>query len=223
MAIVNLAKNERINLSKKAPGLSNVMIGLGWDPATAESYRGKTTERRGLFSKMFKGDSSDNTQIPEGLRSTLDLDASAILLSNGKFRGQSDLVYYGNLHHKSKCVQHLGDNLTGDGDGDDEEILINLAELPDAYDKIILVVTIYSAKSKKQSFGLVNNVFIRLIDQSKGNELCRYEDNTIKIQHADATTLIFGELERVNGTWEFHAIGEGNTDGSISETCHRYM
>lgn len=227
MAVVNLSKGQRVDLSKQVPGLKKVMVGLGWDPVTAESYRTVSDETekkgKGLLSKLIKGHNTEKVEIPKGLRSSFDLDASVIMLQGDKFKSSNDLVYYGNLNHKSKSIRHMGDNLTGDGDGDDEEIFIDLENVPREYNKLIIVVTIYSAKQKEQSFGLINNSFIRLVDESTGKEICKYADEKIKVEEASATTLIFGELERVNNSWEFHAVGTGNTDGSIRETCEHYI
>lgn len=223
MAVVNLSKGQKVDLSKQVPGLKKVMIGLGWDPVTAESYMSKDTaekKNKGLFSKLIK---EHKDEIPLGLRSSLDLDASVIMLQDGKFKDREDLVYFGHLVHSSKSVTHMGDNLTGDGDGDDEQIFIDLEGIPKKYNKLVVVVTIYNSTSKSQNFGLINNSFIRIIDDSNHKEICKYADEKIKVEEANATTLIFGELERVNNSWEFHALGLGTNDCDIRDTCERYM
>lgn len=202
--VVSLKKGEVVNLSKHAPGLTRVMVGLGWDPA-------KTVMKKGLFGTVHKAAAPD-----------IDCDASAILLKNGRFVDNHDLVYFSSKKHPSGAVVHMGDNLTGDGDGDDEQILIQLDHIPGDYDTIVLTVTIYSAHSRGQNFGMIENTFIRLVDEKTGREVCKYTDAKIATDNSDCTTLIFGELKRTNGAWEFKAIGEGNKDGSIGDTCKRY-
>ena len=143
---ISLQKGQKVSLSKESKGLSNVLVGLGWDAVEQKS---------GLFG-LFKA-------------ADIDCDATAILLKNGKFTDKNDVVYFGNLTHKSGTVRHMGDNLTGDGDGDDEQILIELSRVPQEYDKIVIVVNIYSAVQRKQHFGMIRNALFR----NDGDDLWR--------------------------------------------------
>ena len=153
---VNLQKGQKVNLKKdNGQALGKVMIGLGWDPMEQKSG--------GFLSSVF-GSKNDN----------IDCDASVIMLQNGKYLKQSDLIYFGNLEHSSHAVRHMGDNLTGEGDGDDEQIFVDLDAVPADYDKLVFVVNIYKAESRKQHFGMIKNAFIRIVDD-KGTEFCRYE------------------------------------------------
>ena len=128
---ISLQKGQKVNLSKEKKGLSRVVVGLGWD---------EVKRSRGFFALK---------------PAPIDCDASAILLQNGRMAGRDDLVYYNNLTHKSGTVRHMGDNLTGEGEGDDEQIVIDLDRVPSEYDKIVIVVTIYQAQQRKQHFGLI--------------------------------------------------------------------
>ena len=146
---ISLQKGQKVSLSKDNAGLAKVIVGLGWDEV-------KSSSGGGLFSSLFKAQPKP-----------IDCDASAIMLKNGKFVDQKDLVYYGNLRHKSGTVNHQGDNLTGEGEGDDEQIIIDLSKVPQEYDKIVIVVNIYQAVQRNQHFGLIENAFIRLVDARK--------------------------------------------------------
>ncbi|SFB05890.1 Stress response protein SCP2 [Acetitomaculum ruminis DSM 5522] len=194
---VSLQKGQKISLSKDHPGLSKVIVGLGWDAAT--------TTHKGLFFKKNE---------------TIDCDASAILLQNGKMTQGHDLVYYGNLKHKSGAVVHLGDNLTGAGEGDDEQIVVELSKIPAEYDRIVIVVNIYKAQKKDQHFGMIQNAFIRLVDARNNNEMCKYN---LTDDYSNMTAMIFGELYKHNGEWKFSAVGQGTTDASIKDLCGRYI
>lgn len=178
---VSLAKGQKVDLTKGNPGLKEVLIGLGWD---VNKYDG----------------SAD-----------FDLDAAAFLLgANGKVTSDEDFVFYNNLKHKSGSVQHLGDNLTGAGEGDDEQIKISLDKVPANIEKIDFTVTIHEAESRKQNFGQVENAFIRVVDASNDKELIRYdlgEDFSIE------TAVVVAELYRHNGEWKFNAIGSGFSGG----------
>ncbi len=148
-----------------------------------------------------------------------DLDAAAFLLAaNGKVASDSDFVFYGNLKHSSGGVEHMGDNLTGEGDGDDEQIKVNLAAVPASVDKIGFTVTIYEAESRKQNFGQVSNAYIRIVDETSNAELIRYdlgEDFSVE------TAVVVGELYRNNGEWKFNAIGSG-FQGGLKALCQNY-
>lgn len=194
---ISLQKGQKVSLTKESKGLSNVLVGLGWDAVEQKS---------GLFG-LFK--SAD-----------IDCDATAILLKNGKFADKSDVVYFGNLVHKSGTVRHMGDNLTGEGEGDDEQILIELSKVPQEYDKIVIVVNIYSAVQRKQHFGMIKNAFIRIVDGGTNKEMCKYD---LTENYSGMTAMIFGEIYRHNGEWKFGAIGQGTKDTSISDLCRRYV
>ncbi|MDO4632383.1 MAG: TerD family protein [Eubacteriales bacterium] len=195
---VSLTKGQKVSLTKENAGLTGVMVGLGWDEVQPE--------RRGfgLFSRK-----------PQDI----DCDASAILLKNGKFVDKSDLVYFGNLRHKSNAVIHQGDNLTGAGEGDDEQIMIDLSRIPADYDRIVLVVNIYSAVSRGQHFGMIRNAFIRLVDMRNNKEMFKYN---LTEDYSGMTAMIFGEVYRHNGEWKFSAIGQGTADPGLSELVRRY-
>ena len=194
---VSLQKGQKVSLSKDNAGLSKVMIGLGWDEVQQK--------KKGFFSAK-----------PQDI----DCDASAFLLINGKLRGKEDIVYFGNLRHQSGTVQHMGDNLTGAGDGDDEQILVDLAQVPSEYDRIVIVVNIYQAVQRKQHFGMIQNAFIRLVDGRTNNEMCRYN---LTEDYSGMTAMIFGEVYRHNGEWKFNAIGQGTSDPGIGELANRYI
>ena len=162
---VSLQKGQKVSLTKERAGLSRVIIGLGWDEAP---------QKRGLFAPK-----------PQAI----DCDASAFLLTNGKIVDKLDVVFFGNLKHPSGSVQHMGDNLTGAGDGDDEQIVVDLANVPAQYDRITVVVNIYQAVQRKQHFGMIKNAFIRIVDASNNTELCRYN---LTDDYSGMLALIFG-------------------------------
>ena len=199
---VNLVKGQKVELRKENGGsLTKVMVGLGWDEAQPE-------RKSGFLSSLFAAE-------PDAI----DCDASAFLCQNGRIVNKADIVYFGNLTHKSECVRHMGDNLTGAGDGDDEQIFVDLQNLPSVYDKIVFVVNIYMAKERKQHFGMIRNAFIRICDDS-GKELCKYNLS----EHYDGmTAMIFGELYRHNGAWKFNAIGQATTDNGVNALAQRFF
>ena len=186
---VSLKKGQKVSLTKDNPGLQNVVVGLGWDVNAYDTG------------------------------SDFDLDASAFLLDDsGKVTGQQDFVFYGNLSHPSGAVVHQGDNLTGAGEGDDEQIKIDLSKIPGNISKIAFVVTIYEPEERHQNFGQVSNAFIRIYDERDGAELLRYdlgEDFSIE------TAAIFGELYKNNGEWKFNAIGSGY-QGGLAAICNSF-
>ena len=183
---VNLSKGQKVNLTKDNPGLSRVIVGLGWD---INQYDGGAD---------------------------FDLDAAAFLLgAGGKVTNDADFVFYGNLRHASGAVEHLGDNKTGAGDGDDEQIKVNLALVPQNIEKITFTVTIYDADTRRQNFGQVSNSYIRIYDEANNKELIRFdlgEDFSIE------TSLVVGEIYRHNGEWKFNAIGQGY-QGGLNALC----
>ena len=198
---ISLQKGQKVSLSKDNAGLAKIIVGLGWDEV-------KQSSGKGIFGALFGSQ-------PQAI----DCDASAILLKNGKFTDKSDLVYFGNLKHKSGTVNHMGDNLTGAGDGDDEQIVIDLSKVPEQYDKIVIVVNIYQAVQRKQHFGMIENAFIRLVDARNNNEICKYN---LTENYSGMTSMIFGEVYRYYGEWKFNAIGNGTTDPGLTELCRRY-
>ena len=198
---VSLQKGQKVSLTKGNPGLSRVMVGLGWDEAPQKA--------QGVFGSLFGGKTQD-----------IDCDATAILLQGGKLRGKQDIVYFGNLRHMTGMVQHMGDNLTGAGAGDDEQILIDLAGLPAQYDRIVMVVNIYQAQKRGQHFGMIRNAFIRLVDARTNMEMCRYD---LTENYSGMTAMIFGEIYRHNGEWKFNAIGQGTNDAGIGDLAQRFV
>uniref|UniRef100_I5AXH5 Putative stress response protein, TerZ-and CABP1 n=1 Tax=Eubacterium cellulosolvens (strain ATCC 43171 / JCM 9499 / 6) TaxID=633697 RepID=I5AXH5_EUBC6 len=186
---VNLTKGQKVSLTKSNPGLKKLVVGLGWDVNSFDTG----------------GD--------------FDLDAAAFLLADtGKVSRQEDFVFFGNHKDPSGSVEHLGDNLTGAGDGDDEQIKINLATVPANISRIVFTVTIYDAETRRQNFGQVNNAFIRIYNEESGEEMLRYdlgEDFSIE------TAAVFGELYKNNGEWKFNAIGSGY-QGGLAALCANY-
>lgn len=182
---INLQKGQKIDLTKGGGGLRRVMVGLGWDEAE---------QTRGFFAPKPK---------------PIDCDASAILCgANGKVVSNDVsqcCVYFGNLRHPSGAIVHQGDNLTGKGDGDDEQIMVNLPMVPMQVDKIVFVVNIYDARLRKQHFGLIRNAFIRLVDMDHHTEICRFN---LSENYNNMTGLVVGEIYRKNGEWKFNAIGQ---------------
>lgn len=198
---ISLQKGQKVSLSKDNAGLAKIIVGLGWD---------EIQQKSGGFLGSLLGSSSQ----------AIDCDASAIMLRNGKYVDKEDLVFFGNLNHKSGTVSHQGDNLTGAGDGDDEQIIIDLSRVPAEYDKIVIVVNIYQAVKRKQHFGMIQNAFIRLVDARNNNEMCKYN---LTENYSGMTAMIFGEVYRHNGEWKFSAIGQGTNDPGLSELCRRYV
>lgn len=186
---INLTKGQKVDLTKGNPGLKNILVGLGWDVNAFDSG------------------------------AAFDLDAAAFLLEeNGKCPSDKEFIFYGNLEHVSESVKHLGDNLTGEGDGDDEHVQIDLSKIPANITKIAFTVTIYDAETRRQNFGQVSNSFIRIVDESTNTEMIRYdlgEDFSIE------TAVVVGELYRNNGEWKFNAIGSG-FQGGLAALCGHY-
>lgn len=197
---VNLQKGQKVELRKNdGSTLSVVTVGLGWDEAPQQ--------KGGLFGGLFGGASQN-----------IDCDASAFVCQNGRLNSEADIVFFGNLRHASQCVRHMGDNLTGAGEGDDEQIVVNVQNLPQEYDKIIFVVNIFQARERNQHFGMIQNAFIRIMDD-KGVELCRYN---LSENYNGMTAMVFGELYRYNGAWKFNAIGQATTDNTVGELAGRF-
>lgn len=194
---VNLQKGQKVDLTKGNAGLKALVVGLGWDEAP---------KKFSLFSK----------------REDIDCDASALLINaqSGKLAGPIDVVYYGQLMHRSGAVRHCGDNLTGAGEGDDEQIIVELNKVPADFSKIVFVVTIYQARERNQQFGMIKNAFIRVVDADTGTELCKYN---LSENYDGKTAMIFGEVYRYNNEWKFGAIGEPTNDNGIAEMAARFQ
>ncbi len=186
---ISLSKGQKVDLTKGNPGLSKIMVGLGWDVNAFDSG------------------------------TAFDLDTAAFMTgANGKCPTEKEFIFYGNLEHTSGSVKHLGDNLTGNGDGDDEQILIDLSLIPANVERIAFTVTIYDSETRRQNFGQVSNSFIRIVDERTGQELIRYdlgEDFSIE------TAVVVGELYRHNGEWKFNAMGSG-FQGGLAALCGHF-
>jgi len=197
---VNLQKGQKVDLTKGNAGLNSLMIGLGWDEAD--------TPAAGFFGKLFGG-----TQ-------DVDCDASVFLLTNGKLANNSDIVYFANLEHSSGAIKHQGDDLTGGGIGDCEQIMISLNKLPAKCDKLVIVVNIYNAVPRNQHFGMVKNAFMRIVNSQNGEELIRYN---LSENYDQMTAMIFGEVYRHESEWKFSAIGQPTRDPGLRDLANRYV
>ncbi|MBO8190891.1 MULTISPECIES: TerD family protein [Streptomyces] len=177
---VSLSKGGNVSLTKEAPNLTAVIVGLGWDARTTTG-------------------------------SDFDLDASALLTNaEGKVANDQNFVFFNNLKSPDGSVEHTGDNLTGEGEGDDEVIKVNLAGVPADVEKIVFPVSIYEAESRQQSFGQVRNAYIRVVNQADNTELARYD---LSEDASTETAMVFGELYRHGAEWKFRAIGQGYASG----------
>ncbi len=177
---ISLQKGGNVNLSKEAPNLKKIIIGLGWDPRSTDG-------------------------------ATFDLDGSAFLLKNdGKVRGDSDFIFYNNLKSTDGSVVHTGDNQTGEGEGDDERIEIDLSRVPGDIERVSISVTIHDADARRQNFGMVSKAFIRCLNAEGEREIARYD---LSEDSSTETAMIFGEIYRYNGEWKFKAIGQGFNGG----------
>lgn len=203
---INLQKGQRIDLTKGNAGLNKIFVGLGWDEVTAKPSGG------GLLKSLFGSSSNTGSQI--------DCDASVLMLKDGKVVANSDVIYFGNLKSSNGAVVHSGDNLTGAGDGDDEQIVIELNSVPAEYDRLVFFVNIYDAQKRNQHFGMIQNAFIRIVDASTNQELLKYN---LSDNYSGQTTLITGEIYRHGNEWKFGAIGTGTQDVSIGEVIKKYQ
>ncbi len=177
---VSLSKGGNVSLSKEAPGLQAVLVGLGWDVRTTSG-------------------------------ADFDLDASALMVGpSGKILSDSHFIFFNNLKSPDGSVEHTGDNLTGEGEGDDEAIKVNLVGVPQDVDKIVVTVSIYDAEGRQQSFGQVRNAFIRVVNQADNKEITRYD---LSEDASTETAMVFGELYRNGPEWKFRAVGQGYTSG----------
>jgi len=198
---VNLQKGQKIDLTKGNAGLSELIVGLGWDPAEQASG--------GFLGGLFGGKKAE-----------FDCDASVLLLdANEKLTRKEHMIFFNNLKSPCGSVTHLGDNRTGGGDGDDEQILIQLNKVPNDVYKILFVVNIYDCQKRKQDFGMMKNAFIRVVNKADMQEITRYN---LTESYAGKTALIVGEVYRHQGEWKFAALGESTQDVSISAVVGRY-
>jgi len=203
--LVNLQKGQKIDLTKNNPGLTKLLVGLGWDPVKSGGGGG------GLLGGLFGGGKSPN----------IDCDASVYLLdANGKLANKKNLVFFRNLTSPCGSVRHTGDNLTGDGDGDDEQIHVDLARVPADVHRLTFVVNIYDCVKRKQHFGMIKNAFIRIVNGANGQELCKYN---LSEGYEGKTSLITGEVYRHSGEWKFAALGEATTDTGLESLTGRFM
>lgn len=177
---LSLKKGGNVNLSKEAPGATKMRIGLGWSARA-------------------------------GSGAAFDLDASAFMLAaNGKVRGDDDMIFYNQLTAKDGSVSHSGDNLTGDGDGDDETILIDFSKMAPGVDKISVCVTIHEALSRRQNFGMVDAAYVRCVNEDSGRKIARFD---LSEDVSSETAMIFCEIYRHGGDWKFRAVGQGYKNG----------
>lgn len=192
---INLKKGQKIDLTKSEPGLSKVHVGLGWD---------EVSKPRGFFASLLGGGQP------------IDCDASVIMLDNDQY---DEMVYFGKLKSLCQSIHHQGDNLTGEGEGDDEVITIDLKTVPQRFNRLVFVVNIYDAKKRGQDFGMIRNAFIRIVNPKTHVELVHFD---LTENYQGFTTLIAGELYRDGSEWKFGAIGEGTKDANLSEITNRY-
>jgi tellurium resistance protein TerD len=177
---VSLSKGGNVSLTKEAPGLAAVLAGLGWDARTTSG-------------------------------ADFDLDASVLMINGeGKILGDSYFIFFNNLTSPDGSVEHMGDNLTGDGEGDDEVVKVNLAAIPAEVDKLVVAVSIYDAEARGQSFGQVRNAYIRIVNQADSSEIARYD---LSEDASTETAMIFGEVYRSGSEWKFRAVGQGYSSG----------
>lgn len=199
---INLQKGQRISLTKDNPGLKKAMVGLGWDPVKQQS--------KGLLGGLFGG-----------AQSQVDCDASVFMLDeNDKIKSKENIIYFGNLKSKCASVQHMGDNITGEGEGDDEQIMVDLSSIPQNISKLVFVVNIYAAAQRKQHFGMIQNAFIRLVNVSDNKEMLRFN---LSEEYSGKTSLYVAEIYRNNGEWKFIAVGEGDTSAGLNEMSKKYQ
>ncbi len=210
---INLKKGQKIDLSKSGSGASgapgiiggvggsaaggglvHIRVGLGWDEAQPAKSSG------GFLSSLF---GSNEKSLP------IDCDASVLLCgTNGKLISTDPkkcCVFFGNLSHPSGAIKHQGDNLTGEGEGDDEVIMVDLSRIPAEIEKLIFVINIYDGHARNQHFGMIRNAYVRLVDNDDKKEFCRFDLNE---QYDGCTGIVVGAIYRKNGVWKFSAMGE---------------
>ena len=186
---ITLSKGQKVSLTKGNPGLKHIVVGLGWD----------TNKYDGGFD--------------------FDLDSAAFLLDeNGKVNADTDFIFYNNLKHSSGAVEHLGDNLTGEGNGDDEQVKVDLSLVSQNISKIAFTVTIHEALERRQNFGQVSNSYVRVIDEDTNQELLNYE---LGEDFSIETAIVVCEIYRHNGEWKFNALGSG-FEGGLEALCKNF-
>ena len=186
---ITLSKGQKVSLTKGNPGLKHIVVGLGWD----------TNKYDGGFD--------------------FDLDSAAFLLDeNGKVNADTDFIFYNNLKHSSGAVEHLGDNLTGEGNGDDEQVKVDLSLVPQNISKIAFTVTIHEALERRKNFGQVSNSYVRVIDEDTNQELLNYE---LGEDFSIETAIVVCEIYRHNGEWKFNALGSG-FEGGLEALCKNF-
>ena len=185
---LSLSKGGNLSLTKTDPNLNKLLIGLGWDERATSG-------------------------------TDFDLDASVFLVNSmGKVRSDHDFIFYNQLKSDNGAVEHTGDNRTGEGDGDDEVIKVNLSQLPADVDKVVVTVTIHDAQQRNQNFGQVANAFIRVVNEETGVEVVRFD---LAEDYSVETAMVFGEVYRHNSEWKFRAVGQGYS-GGLQAMCHQY-
>ena len=185
---VTLSKGQNVSLSKTDPLLKHILIGLGWDARSSDEQ-------------------------------DFDLHASVFMTAdNGKVPSDDYFVFYNQLKSPCGSVQHTGDNLTGDGDGDDESVIVELEKVPANIKSLFVTVTIHDAETRRQNFGQVSNAFVRLVNHETGQEVLRFD---LSEDYSTETAMVFGEVYRHNGDWKFRAIGQGYTGGLLA-LCNQY-
>ena len=185
---VSLSKGQNVSLSKTDPSLKHILIGLGWDARSSDGQ-------------------------------DFDLDASVFMTAeSGRVPSDDYFVFYNQLKSPCGSVQHTGDNLTGDGDGDDESVIVELEKVPANIKSLFITVTIHDAEMRRQNFGQVSNAFVRLVNHETGQEVLRFD---LSEDYSTETAMVFGEVYRHNGDWKFRAIGQGYTGGLLA-LCNQY-
>jgi tellurium resistance protein TerD len=185
---LSLQKGGNLSLSKAAPNLTNILIGLGWDVRTTDG-------------------------------AAFDLDASLFMVGDtGKVRSDADFIFYNQAKSSCGSVEHTGDNRTGEGEGDDESVKVNLANVPANVSRLVVTVTIHDAQARQQSFGQVGGAFMRVINSADNSEIARFD---LSEDYSTETAMIFGEIYRHNGEWKFIAIGQGYS-GGLAAMCQQY-
>lgn len=185
---VSLSKGGKISLAKEAPGLKNVHVGLGWEARATDG-------------------------------APFDVDASCFMLNDsGKVRSDADFIFYNQLQSADGSVKHSGDNRTGDSEGDDEVIMVQLEQVPADVAKLAFVVTIHEADVRRQNFGQISNAYIRIVNADTNQEIARYD---LSEDASTNTAMIFGELYRYGGEWRFGAVGQGY-DGGLGPLARAY-
>ena len=185
---ISLNKGGNLSLSKTDPTLKKILVGLGWDERVTSGQE-------------------------------FDLDASAFLLANhGKVRGDHDFIFYNQFRSIDGAVEHTGDNRSGEGDGDDESVLVDLSKIAPEIEKIAITVTIHDAQIRNQNFGQIANAFIRVVNQDNGVEIVRFD---LAEDYSTETAMVFGEVYRYNGEWKFRAVGQGYA-GGLAAMCQQY-